>query len=210
MNRTVKHGIQFTFMIIFGLSGVIALGITLAYLFPQSTGALLILGGLALFLPGRILNHYWKDYFEGQKLQARGKHLEALIRFERFLRALRARPVLKRLIWLTEWIYTRSAEVMALTNMGVCYVRLKNLEEAEKHLDQAAQLDPLSPLPHFNLSVVHHARGNEEQAAEHMAKATELGYRRSSIKRLAQAVKDAQVAEQLSADAKTLKPAHHT
>jgi tetratricopeptide (TPR) repeat protein len=190
MTRTVKYGIQFTLMFIFGLVGLIAIGIGLAYLLPQSTGLLLVLGGISLFLPGRLLAHYWKDYFEGQKLQVRRKHLDALVHFERFLRLLRERPALKKFIWLTEWIYTRNAEVLALTNMGVCYLRLNNLDEAEQRLLEAARLDPLSPLPHYNLSVAYHALGDKDRAEEHLNKAAALGYRAASIKGLAKAAQE--------------------
>jgi tetratricopeptide (TPR) repeat protein len=192
MTRTTKHALLFTVFFLFGVSAIVAIGLGLAYLIPNWWGGVMIvLAGISLFVPGRLLAHYWRDYFTGQKLQGRGKHVEALVHFDRFLKALRTHPKLNRYIYFSEWIYTRSAEVLTLNNMAVSYLRLKNTDEAQKLLEEAQQIDPGSPLPHFNLAVVHHALGNKAIGDQHLSEAGRLGYRKGSIQLLAKASEEA-------------------
>lgn len=191
MHRTAKHGLLMLLMLIVGLPLLIALGLVLIGTFPDYLLPILALTGISLFIPGRVLGYYWSAYFDGQKLQSKGKYLEAIPRYERFLKTIKERPVLKKLIWLSDWMYTRDAEVLTLSNIGVAYLRLNNLDQAEAHLKAAAELDPQSPLPYYNLSVIYHAQGDAARGDENLAKAESLGYSRSSIRQLVRVTREA-------------------
>ena len=184
MTRTTKHRIFYYLTFIVALLVLSSTLWALTQAFPESLGgivaAYLILG----LVPSRIQRRLWSDFFEGQHFQSKGKHIEALQHFEKFLKAIRKTPRLKRWIWLSNWVYTQNVEVMTLNNMGVSYLWLNKYDKAEGSLQTARELDPESPLPYYNLSVLHFARGNQKNATECMEKAKQLGYRRSSIKRL--------------------------
>lgn len=179
MNRTVKN--RLVQVLTIALIAVIAF----AFLY-MSGGSFWLFFVIAFFvlLPGRLQSHYWKDYYDGQQLLHKRKHLEAIVRFQRFLEFIKRRPELKKLVWVTPLIYTRDVEVMALANLGVCHLWLGELDEAEKCLNSAAKIDPESPLPYFNLALVYQTKDNEARASENLDKAEELGFRRSRIKKV--------------------------
>ncbi len=134
-------------------------------------------GVLLLIIPGRIQDHFWKDYLTGQHLLRRGKHLEALVKFEKFLDLLHRKPKLKWLVWCGPSSQTLDIEVMTLNNMGLCYLHLSNLERAVECFESAIGLDPSSALPYHNLSVVNEEQGNSSGAELNSQKAIALGYR---------------------------------
>lgn len=179
MNRTVKN--RLIQLLTVTLIAVIAF----AFLY-MSGGSFWLFFVIAFFvlLPGRLQSHYWKDYYEGQQLLRKRKHLDAIVRFQRFLEFIKKRPELKKLVWMTPLIYTRDVEVMALSNLGVCHLWLGELDDAEKCLNSAAKIDPESPLPFFNLALVYQTKDNEARASENLDKAEELGFRRSRIKKV--------------------------
>jgi Tfp pilus assembly protein PilF len=183
MNRTTKNKLFYALMVGVLLVVLLASAFSIMYAFPGN--ALLIAGALILIfiIPGRIQSYYWYEYFEGQSLQSKGKPLEALVHFEKFLKIIRERPGLKRLIWLSGVSYTRNIEVLTLNNMAICYLSSQNLEKAERALQEAIQLDPDSPLPYYNLSLVYQEQGRGELATNNLEKAKVLGYRRASIAR---------------------------
>jgi tetratricopeptide (TPR) repeat protein len=184
MTRTSKYRILYYLTFIITLLVLISMLWGMAQAFPDSAAGLVLATFVVGLIPGRIQRKLWVDYFEGQQFQSKGKHLEALQHFEKFVKAIRKTPGLKRWIWLSNWIYTQDVEVMALNNMGVSYLWLNKYDKAEETLQKAHELDPGSPLPYYNLSVTHFARGDQKNAVEYMEKARQQGYRRSSIKKL--------------------------
>jgi len=184
MTRTTKNRILYYLTFAIALLIVSGVLIGLVQQFPGSAGGIIAAFVILGFVPGRVQRRLWDDFYEGQHLQSKGKHAEALRYFEKFLKAIRKNPGLKRWVWLGKWIYTSNAEVMILNNMAVSYLWLHSYSKAEESLQAARELDPESPLPYYNLSVLHFARGDQANATEYMEKARKLGYRRSSIKQL--------------------------
>ncbi len=65
---------------------------------------------------------------------------------------------------------------MAINNLGAARLGLGQVNEAEQSFTDALAEDPLYPLPHFNLAIVHELRGNRADAAEAVERARQLGY----------------------------------
>ncbi|MGH8610495.1 MAG: hypothetical protein ACREYF_00215 [Gammaproteobacteria bacterium] len=190
MNRTTKNKIKQ------GVLYLSAAGIA-AGLFYMSGGSfyLFLVLIFALLLPGMIQARFWRDYLTGQSLIAQKKHLEAIVYLQRFLKTIRARPELKKLIWINARPYTRDVEVMTLVNLGVCHLWLNQLKKADTALMEAAKLDPESPLPYYNLALLSQAKDDFAKALEYLDQAESLGFKRSSIAQarlsiLAEAPKD--------------------
>jgi len=68
---------------------------------------------------------------------------------------------------------------MALTNIGACHLILGQLNESEIASTEAIRRDPLAPLPHFNLAMLHHAKNQPEDRDAYFRRAQQLGYRGS-------------------------------
>jgi len=67
---------------------------------------------------------------------------------------------------------------MALNNLGAAEIRLGEVDPGRGHLDQAIRLDPLCPLPFYNLGLLAEAEGDAEEAGRCFATAARLGYAR--------------------------------
>lgn len=140
-----------------------------------------------LLLPGRVQGALWRDFFRGRRLLAHREHAASIPYFERFLARVRARPALKRAIWLSWGMYSRDIEAMTENNLGVAKLELGRWDEAEEHLKRAIAIDRAAPLPHYNLAMIFAARGMGPEAAQHLARAGELGYRDTTSDRLTRA-----------------------
>lgn len=190
LNRTTRNRILYVLVLAAVVAVVAGVGLLIVQRFPQSQIYVIVTAFILLLIPGRMQQFYWKDYFAGQKLQLKGQHGEALARFERFLAALHERPALRHLIWFSQWFYSRNVEVLALNNMSVSAMWLQQADKAETWLNSAVKLDPESPLPYFNLAVLHYAGGDDAQGAKNLTKAETLGYKRASIRGLAALARD--------------------
>lgn len=172
MSRTARYKIGYVVAI-----GVIA---TLAFLLMSAVDAdplvAALLVALFLFIPGRVQGILYRELFRGRRLLAQHREVEAIGHFHRYLADVRARPWLKRMIWLSWSIYTPDVEAMALNNIGAAHLRLGHLDEAESALRRALALDEKYPLPHFNMAVLHEMRGNRTLAEKALAEAVALGY----------------------------------
>jgi len=197
-NRTIKNRIVYA-LALFVVAGIlVGTGYAFIQRFEDTQHIeIYVLAALAIILliPGRVQQFYWKDYFQGQRLQLKGKHSEALAHFERFLKTVRKRPTLRHLIWFSQWFYTSNVEVMALNNMGVSAMWLQDSDKAESLLQAAAQLDPESPLPYFNLSVMHYALGADAEGAKNLTKAETLGYKTASIRGIAKIARESKAGD---------------
>jgi tetratricopeptide (TPR) repeat protein len=137
-------------------------------------GVLLV--AAAMLVPGRIQGVYYRDLFNGRRLFDRGNVAGARACFGRFLAQLRRRPWIRRLLWLSWSLYTPSVEAMTWNNIACCELQQGRLSEARKSLETALTLDPLYPLPHFNLAVVYELEADRAAAERELEKANELGY----------------------------------
>ncbi len=185
MTRTMRNRVLYVLSLA-AVVGIIALvGYFVVLHYPETQWYAFAAGVALLLIPGRLQQVYWKEYFRGQQLQLKGQHAEAMQQFEGFLARLEKHPWLRHLIWFSQWFYTRNVEVMALNNMGVSALWLQDEEKAEALLNKAAKLDPDSPLPYYNLAVMHYALGDEAGGAKNLTKAKALGYKQSSLVSLA-------------------------
>lgn len=189
LTRTAKHRLQYAVLVCSAVGLVGSIGYGILEVYPQWRIFVLLGIGVVLLVPGRIQQIYWKDFFRGQKLQLKGRHREALEAFEGFLTTLRERPGLRHLIWFAQWSYTRDVEVMTLNNMGVSAMTLRSIKQAETFLKSAAELDPDSPLPYYNLAVLYYGLGDDAHGAANLVRAGTLGYRKASIRELTRITK---------------------
>jgi len=171
MNRTTRYKIAYVVVLI-------ALG-TLAYVAIDRfgngiVGVLLVVA--VLLVPGRVQGVYYRELFNGRRLLDHGNAAAAKERFERFLGQLRQRPWIKRLLWLSWSFYTPSVEAMTWNNIACCELEQGRLSKAKELFDTALALDPLYPLPHFNLAVLYELGANTSDAERALEKANSLGY----------------------------------
>ena len=196
MNRTTKYKLKHAAVI------VAVAAFLLGFVYVTKGSFWMFLGIVAIILfPGRLQAYLWKDYFKGQQFQRRRNHLEAIVHYQRFQKLLKERPERKELIWMTAGIYTRDVEVMNLVNLGVCHLWMSELKDCERCLSSAAKLDPESPLPYFNLSLLFQAKKAYARALKQLDKAEELGFKRSSVEKIRKTLLDDQAEQQaLSAE----------
>lgn len=172
----------------------VALGIGIA-IPSQSLGApALIAMAVVFLLPGRVQGVLWRDLLTGRRLYARGQYAEALPHFDRFLAQVDRRPALRHAIWLGWSFYTLKPDVMALTNSGACNLMIGDLDQARSVLEEAIRRDPLAPLPHVNMALMHHAKNEPDRRDACLARARELGFRRTWSDAVAQQVMSAYAA----------------
>jgi Flp pilus assembly protein TadD len=68
---------------------------------------------------------------------------------------------------------------MTLNNLGAAQMSLGDFDAARQALQSARELDPLAPLPYFNLAMIEDAEGNAEQSARLLQQARDLGFKGS-------------------------------
>jgi tetratricopeptide (TPR) repeat protein len=141
-----------------------------------------LLGTVAVLLvPGRVQGRYYRDFFRARELVDERRFAESLPFGERFLDRIRARPGLKRLVWLSWPAYSPDIEAMALNNLGAAHLELGDFEAAERRLGEAMALDPLYPVPVFNLAMLAAVGGDTAAAMRLLEECVRLGYRRTAI-----------------------------
>jgi tetratricopeptide (TPR) repeat protein len=152
----------------------LALGVLQAFVFHPAAVV-----GLALLLlvPGRILGHCWRAFFRGRRALDSGQPDAAVGHFNTFLATLEARPWLRRLVWLGWPGYSADPAAMTWTNLGAAHLRAGRSESARAALERAVQIDPLTPLPWYNLGLLHAGLGDAGAADRAFVEARRLGYR---------------------------------
>lgn len=180
MTRSRRLKLAYVAVILAASAAVALVGVAVGGL--RGIAAALVL----LLLPGRVQGYFYRDFFRGRRLLEEGRLLECIPHFERFIAAVRARPWLKRLLWLQFAVYTTDIEAMALNNLGSAYVELGDPESAERYLDQALRIDGRYPVALYNLSLVAALRGDRATAERLIKEAADLGYSRGGIDALLQ------------------------
>ncbi len=179
MNRTARRKIQY-------LAAFLAIGALVAALWRGldlgSVGLAVL--ALVLMIPGRLHGVLWRELYRGRARLERGKPHEALAELQRFLERLDRHPRLRRLWWLAWATYTRDGRALALNSIGAAHLELGDLESAEASFRSALELDPEYPIPYANLAALAKARGDAGLAAEHTARARELGLSGGATDRL--------------------------
>lgn len=134
------------------------------------------LAALLTVLPGRLQGVFYRDFFRGRRLLAAGNPEEAIPEFERFLETIRARPVLKKLVWLQWTVYSPDMEVMTLNNLGASHYHMSEMDVAEGYLREALRQDPVYPVAYYNLALIAAARDDDAEAERLLGEAHRLGY----------------------------------
>lgn len=175
MNRTLRYKITYVVLIFAGLGAMVGVYV----LFP-STYTLVALA-IILLIPGRIQGMLFRDLFRGRRLYDLERFEESLHHSKRFLELIRAKPHWKKYLWLSFSIYTPDVEAMVLYNLGTARLQLGRLEEARADFEAALEIDPLYPLPFYNLAVLAELAGRRDLAERYLNQAALRGYRRTSI-----------------------------
>ncbi|WP_050434750.1 tetratricopeptide repeat protein [Chondromyces crocatus] len=176
MSRVARYKIGY----VVALCVVAALAFGVVHALGREPEVLLAVG-VALLVPGRVQGVVFRALFQGRRAFATGHAEVALKHFERFLGQLRAAPWRKRMLWLSWSVYTPDAEAMALNNVGSTLMVLGKFDEAARVFEEALAVDPLYPLPHFNMAIVEQVRGNSAAAARLAGESARLGYAHSTL-----------------------------
>lgn len=176
MSRTARY--KLTYVAVLAILALVAGAAIIALGGGKVT---VIVVALLLLVPGRIQGFYYRDFFTGRRLLEAGEPEKAIPFIERFLESIKRHPQRSKLIWLSWSIYTPSVVAMAINNLGAARLGLGQINEAEQAFTDALAQDPLYPLPHFNLAIVHELRGNRAGAAEAVERARQLGYTGGTI-----------------------------
>ncbi|MGH6870260.1 MAG: hypothetical protein ACREHE_02035 [Rhizomicrobium sp.] len=142
---------------------------------------------LAALIPGRILGFFWRDLLRGLRLLNAKDYAASKFHLERFLEYFRGHRWIRHLIWLGSSTYSRNPEVLALNNLGAAEIGLGQLDLARAHLNAVVALDPLCPLPFYNLGVLAGAQGDMAEQERCFMQAWRLGYRNSVIDKIVRA-----------------------
>lgn len=170
LNRTARLKLAYPVALGVALTGSVAL-------MTVGSGAWgLLAAGVLLLAPGRIQGAAFRDFFRGRRLFNEGRFEECIPCFERFLARIRRRPALKRLVWLQWTVYSTDIEAMTLNNLGGAYVQLGDADTGERYLHEALRVDPVYPMPYYNLHLIALARGDEAEAERLLAEAHRLGF----------------------------------
>jgi tetratricopeptide (TPR) repeat protein len=137
----------------------------------------LIVIALLLFIPGRIPSLLWREFYAGQRALQLGDHERARASFIAFVEKVRARPWLKRFMYVKWGIHTKDIEAMALNNLGNTFVERGEPQQAVRWYEAALAVDPDYGAPYANLAVIRYARGEEAEATRLLDCAHALGNR---------------------------------
>lgn len=153
-------------------------GICLAvgWYFSFRPSALIVIA-LLLAIPGRISALLWREFYAGQKALQLGDLERARASFIAFVEKVRARPWLKRLMYVKWGVHTWDIEAMAFNNLGNTFVEKGEPEQAVGWYEAALAVDPDYGTPYANLAVIGYARGDEAEATRLLDCAHALGNR---------------------------------
>lgn len=132
--------------------------------------------GVALLVPGRVGSYYLRDLFRSRMLVDQGRFQAAIEAGNAFLADLQRQPWRRHLVYCHYGVYTWDVEAMARNNIGAALMELGEIDRAERALRQALQSDAEYAIPHFNLAVIAHVRGDPAEGDRLIALAAEKGY----------------------------------
>lgn len=178
-NRTTKYKLTYVLVCI-----VLVCAVVLTAFKSEDPLIVVFLASAILFIPGRVQGWLWWDFFKGRRLLASGRREESIEHFDKFLKLVRERPWLKKMIWLSWGMYTRDIEVMTLGNLGAAYIEVGKPDLAEQFLREAISLDPEYPIAYYNLGQLAGMRGDLEQANEYLLRARKLGYASGAVDKM--------------------------
>ena len=185
MSRTALYKIHY-------LATIVVLGVLGGIMFwwfglsPTTIAVIVVL----LLVPGRVLGFVWRDLLRWLRLLNARRFVESRRHSTLFLEAVRRRPYLKYFVWLGSSSYSRDPEVLALNNLGAAELALGELLVARSHLEAAIQIDPLCPLPHFNMGILFAGQNDINKAERCFRQAASLGYTNGLSDRIVRAAQN--------------------
>lgn len=181
MTRPTRWKILYSFAV----AALIAVALAILRTSNYSPTAFVLLA-LLFLVPGRIIGHFWRDFYTGRKMMDSGSNADDGVKeFEKFLTSVRENPAIKHLIWFVWSFYTRDVEAMTQNNIGAVMIREGNMDQAEERLALAIQIDDRYPIPYYNMALIGELRGDRDVATEALSKARSLGYQQTSIDEIA-------------------------
>lgn len=180
MSRTAQLKILYLSLIVLLIGGFLYLQLPLKY-------SLIV---VVLFLAlGRISGYFLRDLIAARKLMSRRKWRQAISLLERFVERSRTQRWLNLMLWLSPSFYTTNTLALALNNLGVSHLELRELGRAESYLKEALAIDKLYALPHYNLAILEHIKEDFRARDEYLKRARRLGFSGGTIDRVLDRVK---------------------
>lgn len=155
------------------IGAALVIGVVLHFHFSLPALVLLL---VCLLIPGRIMGFFWRDLLRGLRLLNAKQYAESKRHSELFLATIRREPWRKKLIWLGSSTYSRDPEALALNNLGAAEIGLGDIDNAKRHLEASIRIDPLNPLPAFNMGALFQAAGDQPNADSWFQEARRLGF----------------------------------
>jgi hypothetical protein len=114
MSRTARYKLgYFCYM-------AVAAGLTLSLMyFAAGDWRMIAVFVVLLLLPGRLLGYFWRDLLRGLRLLQRKQYEQSAVHSSAFIEQVRAKPWLKKMVWLGTCSYSRDPESLALNNLGL-------------------------------------------------------------------------------------------
>ena len=97
-------------LIIFVL--VTAIFLIYANIEPPYNFIFLLIAMFVFLIPGRVVGHYYRDFFTARKLLNKKNYEKSIKYNKRFIEQIEEKPWIKRLMWLSWGIYTKDIEAM--------------------------------------------------------------------------------------------------
>lgn len=116
------------------------------------------------------------DFYRGRSFLRRRQWARGLRHFERYERQLSSSRFPRLMNSLHLSMYTSDGLALALNNIAVCRMNLKETAAATQALKLALARDARYAVPHVNLAVIAAMAGDEATAHEELAEAARLGY----------------------------------
>ena len=175
--RTARH-IAIYYLFVLGVA-LPVLGVALGLsAFLGNLAIPIVFLAVILFRPHRlILSYFRRDLITALRLLRKKDYAAAKIRLERFIGMMRRAPWLKPLIWLRRATYSGDPEALALINLGLVAMALKEFDVARTHFEEAIALDVGNPLPYYNLGILCIEIAKIHEAVTWFEKAKALGFR---------------------------------
>lgn len=136
--------------------------------------SLSVLGALLLLL--LVLALWGRDFIIGRVRARRRQWDKALARYQKFERRLLTRRGASLLLPIYMNMYSFDGVAITRNHIGLCFMHLKQLDEASRWLRAALQGDPLFALPYVNLGIIACWQSDRPAARRHLQRAVDLGF----------------------------------
>lgn len=150
----------------------------------------LVLIAMLFLIPGRVVQFFWEEFFEGKRRLQERDFDGALTSFEAFLEKLRQRRWLKWLMFLSYGLYSFRIEAVVLTQMALASIHKKQYGKARDHLRESLRCDTRYCFAFYHEAVVNLLEGNMPAAEDSFRQAREHGYPRMAFEEFVEITHD--------------------